>query len=181
MKKLLIALLILLPFTIFAQNRTKVAPPKKKEVKTFQFDSTTMKITYHDVISLPERSKERIYNRMKTFATDPKNIIKDDQANGIFAYSARYSVKYPSPMIGIMHSGTVNYEVTFKYKDNEYEFTVTNFIHKGQQGDGGELENKKPACDQYLLSPQGWGSIKNQAITQNEQLVKSIIATIRIP
>ncbi|MEY5048775.1 MAG: hypothetical protein RLZZ175_2134 [Bacteroidota bacterium] len=182
MKKLFAILLLALPFMVFAQGQhTKKAAPKGKVAKTFPIDSLTGKITYYDSASLAGRTKDQLHSRMKNLTADTKNIIKDDVAKGIFQYKGSVSVAYPSPMIGITHKGTVNYVVTFTYKEGFYEYKITEFIHKGAEADGGPLEGKNAACDKYILTGAGWAAIKTQTMAAMDALVPAIATTMKTP
>jgi hypothetical protein len=163
-----------------AQSKKKPAPVKPKPVSILPLDSITQKVTYSGTVVLEGRSKDNIYKRIQAFVADPAKIIKDDKT-GLYKYKGSIAVNYPSPTIGITHKGTVDYVVTFTYADGTYTYIITDFVHSSQSANGGHLESKFPECDRYILTPAGWGAIKQQTKEASEKLVETILTTMRMP
>ena len=125
-------------------------------------DSTTKKITYSEVVQVAGASKTDLYNRVKPLLKGCTSIT-DDKANGQYMGKCEFKVKYPSPMQGFPHEGTVNYSVNVGVKDGRYKYTITDIVHNSNRGNGGKLENAIPECGKYTLILPGWAAIKNTA------------------
>lgn len=180
MRKLIFVLLALLPLSLMAQSKKKPATAKPKPVSILPIDSITQKVTYSGTIELEGRTKDQLYKRIQTLVADPAKVKKDDKIS-TYSYKGTIAVNYPSPMIGIVHKGVVDYVVTINYADGKYTYIITDFIHSGEQANGGHLESKFAECDKYILSPQGWGEIKKQTKDASEKLVEAILTTMRMP
>lgn len=174
-------MLAILPLMANAQSKKKPAPAKAKPASILPIDSISQKVTYSGVFEMEGRTKEQLYKRIQTFVADPAKITKDDKVNGVYSYKGTIAVNYQSPMIGVRHNGVVDYTVTFTYSEGKYSYVITNFIHSGQQANGGHLESKFAECDKYILTGAGWHEIKLQTKTASEQLAESIHTTMKMP
>lgn len=148
-KQFTLIFLFLLSFNLFGQ----ILP----------VDSTTKKITYSDVIDVPGNTKDQLYLKAKNLGVSGSNVKADNKAEGTYVYSGQFKVKYPSPVKGMTHEGTVSYTFAVFLKDGKYKYVVTDLVHSSEKGNGGKLENSIPACNKYTLSLAGWSTIKNES------------------
>jgi hypothetical protein len=137
-------------------------------------DSTTKKVTYSEVISVNGATKDVLYSRAKNLNMIRENVKADNKAEGTYSYKGQIKVNYPAPQVGMKHNGTVNYLVTMFLKDGKYKYTISDFTHSSDKGNGGKLEGKLPECNKYVLTTAGWAEIKRQTDTHMKTLINNI-------
>src|SRR5436190_17424620 len=135
-------------------------------------DSTTKKITFSEAISVAGATKDQLYMRAKNLNMMRENVKVDNKADGTYSYKGQVKVSYPAPQVGMAHTGFVSYVVVIFVKDGKYKYTITDFIHTSDKGNGGKLEGKLPECNKYVLTPSGWAAIKKQTNDQMQVLIK---------
>lgn len=137
-------------------------------------DTATKKITYSEVVDVNGANKDVLYSRAKNLNMVRENVKVDNKTDGTYSYKGQLKVTYPAPQVGMKHNGVVNYVVTVFVKDGKYKYTITDFIHQSDKGNGGKLEGKLPECNKYVLTQAGWGEIKKQTNDNMEILIKNI-------
>jgi hypothetical protein len=141
-------------------------------------DSITKKISFTEVVNVKEATKDVLYTRAKNLNMLRDNVKVDNKADGTYSYKGKIKVSYPAPQVGMQHSGFVNYVVIIFVKDGKYKYTITDFTHESDKGNGGKLEGKLPECNKYVLTAAGWATIKKQTKENSERLIKSIKANM---
>ena len=141
-------------------------------------DSATQKVSFSEVVSVKEAKKDVLYARAKNLNMLRESVKVDNKTEGTYSYKGKTKVNYPAPQVGMQHSGFVNYTVTLFVKDGKYKYTITDFVHESDKGNGGQLEGKLPACNKYVLTAAGWSAIKKQAKENSETLIKNIKANM---
>ncbi|MBX9852185.1 MAG: DUF4468 domain-containing protein [Cytophagaceae bacterium] len=137
-------------------------------------DSTTKKVTFSEVVSVAGATKDQLYMRAKNLNMLRDNVKVDNKAEGTYSYKGSITVKYPAPHTGMSHTGTVSYVVTISVKDGKYKYTITDFVHTSDKGNGGKLEGNLPECNKFVLTTAGWATIKKQTKESMDKLVASI-------
>lgn len=138
-------------------------------------DEETKKITYTEVVDAPGSSKDDLYLRVKNLGITGTNVKADNKEEGTYVYTGQFGVKYPSPVKGMTHEGTVSYTFAVFLKDGKYKYVVTDLVHNSVKGNGGNLENTIPACNKYTLSMEGWAAIKNES----DKYIKNLIQNFK--
>jgi hypothetical protein len=110
-----------------------------------------------------------------------KGIKIDNKAEGIYSYVGDLTVTYPGPIKGKNDNGNVSYTLTIACKDGKYKITITDFIHTGKNGSGGELELKEPKCTKNALSLNSWALIRTQTDEKIIQLIRNIKTYMQQP
>lgn len=141
-------------------------------------DVETKKVTFTNVVDVSGATKDVLYTRAKNLNMLRDNIKVDNKAEGTYSYKGQINVNYPAPQVGMKHAGKVNYAVTIFVKDGKYKYTITDFVHSSDKGNGGKLEGKLPECNKYVLTLSGWNTIKSQTNESMEKLVSSIKANM---
>lgn len=137
-------------------------------------DSLTKKVTFSETVTVTGATKDVLYTRAKNLNMLRENVKADNKAEGTYSYKGQFKVNYPAPQVGMQHSGFVDYVVTVFVKDGKYKYTITNFVHTSDKGNGGKLEGKLPECNKYVLTAAGWGTIKKQTREKMDTLIKNI-------
>jgi hypothetical protein len=137
-------------------------------------DTTTKKITFSEVIPVAGANKDQLYSRAKNLNMLRENVKVDNKTEGTYSYKGQIKVTYPAPQVGMNHTGFVNYVVTMFVKDGKYKYTITDFVHTSDKGNGGTLEGKLPECNKYVLTVAGWNAIKKQTNDNMQILIKNI-------
>lgn len=137
-------------------------------------DAETKKVTFSDVVDVTGATKDELYSRAKNLNMLRDNVKVDNKAEGTYSYKGQIGVNYPAPQVGMKHNGVVKYVVTIFVKDGKYKYTISDFVHSSDKGNGGNLEGKLPACNKYVLTTAGWATIKRQTQENIEKLIASI-------
>lgn len=137
-------------------------------------DTATKKVTYSEVVEVPGATKDVLYTRAKNLNMLRENVKADNKTEGTYSYKGKVAVKYPAPQVGMQHSGFVNYVVTVFVKDGKYKYTISDFTHESDKGNGGKLEGKLPECNKFVLTANGWAAIKTQTDDAMKRLITSI-------
>ena len=145
------------------------------------YDSVSKKFIYSEVVELPQYKKDQLFMKAKDLNQLGKGIKVDNKAEGIYSYVGDLAVTYPGPVKGKNDNGNVAYTLTIACKDGKYKITITDFIHTGKNGSGGELELKEPKCTKNALSLNSWTLIKNQTNDKITQLIKNIKTYMQQP
>ncbi|MFL5729657.1 MAG: DUF4468 domain-containing protein [Cytophagaceae bacterium] len=145
------------------------------------YDSVSKKFIYTEVVELPQYKKDQLYMKAKDLNQLGKGVKIDNKAEGVYSYSGDLAVTYPGPVKGKNDNGNVSYILTIACKDGKYKITITDFVHTGKNGSGGELELKEPKCTKNALSLNSWASIKTQTNDKIRQLIKNIKTYMQQP
>lgn len=146
----------------------------------FPKDINTGKITYTDVVRIDSTTKkETFYSLAKQLCSTKENIKTDNPNEFTFVFKASVPVKYPSPIAGMNHSGSVEYIVTVMCKDGRYKYTITDFMHVSQTANGGHLEAAAAECGKHLLTNAGWAAIKKQTFEHMDKFVMQLKQNMR--
>jgi hypothetical protein len=145
------------------------------------YDSVSKKFIYSEVVELPQYKKDQLFMKAKDLNQLGKGVKIDNKAEGIYSYVGDLTVTYPGPVKGKNDNGNVAYTLTIACKDGKYKITITDFIHTGKNGSGGELELKEPKCTKNALSLSSWNLIKTQTNDKITQLIKNIKTYMQQP
>jgi hypothetical protein len=137
-------------------------------------DSLTKKVTFSEAVVVQGATKDVLYTRAKNLNMIRENVKADNKAEGTYSYKGQIKVTYPAPQVGMNHTGQVSYVVTMFVKDGKYKYTITDFIHTSDKGNGGKLDGKLPECNKYVLTLAGWTTIKKQTKESMDRLILSI-------
>ena len=173
MKKLIsIAIVILSSVSCFGQTIMPI-------------DSITNKITYQEVVELPNLTAEKLYLRAKEWFSSAfvsgKNVIDFDDNKGFkIIGKGTINIIFKNELGNVGDGGNVSFTLSLFFKDNRYKYIITDFIHEQSPGMtsrsaiGGHLENEKPACGKYLLPMKYWEKVHESTQIQIEQLILSL-------
>jgi hypothetical protein len=137
-------------------------------------DTVTKKVAFTGVETVSGGTVASLYARAKKLNVSGTNVLADKPADGIYSYKGSFPVKYQAPQPGLYHEGTVTYTVLIACKDGKYKYIITDLVHTSPKGNGGGLERSVPECNKYVLTPQGWGTIKGIAKVEMEKLIANI-------
>lgn len=146
MKKLLLAILLILPFYISAQENW----------------------VYSEVVEVKEATANDLYLRCKSwFATsfnDSRNVIVSDNIETGMIANVSFQVNFKSAMM--MRTGHVKLRMEIYFKEGRYKYELKDFTHEDTNGsnypsEGGSLSNVKPACGTINLTMRDWKIIKD--------------------
>lgn len=138
----------------------------------FPIDLETSKIVYTEVVKTDSTlKKEALFKLAQQLCSTTDNIKINSVDDCIFEYITQITVKYPSNIQGMNHSGTVEYTTNVTCRDGRYKYVITNFVHTSVKGNGGALENTSPDCGKHILTLAGWNTIKKQV---REQMPKTV-------
>jgi hypothetical protein len=168
MKNIYVILLSLISLTTYGQT-------------SMPYDSVSKKFLYSEVVDLQQYKKDQLFMKAKDLNQLGKGIKIDNKAEGIYSYVGDLAVTYPGPVKGKNDNGNVAYTLTISCKDGKYKITITDFIHTGKNGSGGELELKEPKCTKNALSLNSWALIKTQTNDKITQLIKNIKTYMQQP
>jgi len=161
MKVSFLILAIFLSFSAFCQN--------------LPIDSASHKITYTEVVDIPDAKKDQLYSLAKEwFARTYNSSQKVLQVQDLEAGKLIGKALSKSTLKGY-DAGYVKYTISVFVKDGKYKYEITDLAHeKGSStlGSGGALENSK-AGTMSIMGKQ-WASIKTQADDQMRTLVSSL-------
>lgn len=147
-------------------------------------DKSSGKAIFTDVISIDSVSAENIYNRAKLFVVNNYNSAKtvtdlsDDKLHSVIV-KAYTTTHFKSWAGGIFEAGGFNYTLKIYCKDGRYKYEISDLIHTGMydsqnSSSGGAIENVKPACGTMHISKGQWDYIKNDCISNIEELIKTL-------
>jgi hypothetical protein len=168
MKNVYLILLSLVSLTTYGQT-------------SMPYDSVSKKFLYSEVVELQQYKKDQLFVKAKDLNQLGKGIKIDNKAEGIYSYVGDLAVTYPGPVKGKNDNGNVAYTLTIACKDGKYKITITDFVHTGKNGSGGELELKEPKCTKNALSLNSWALIKTQTNDKITQLIKNIKTYMQQP
>lgn len=168
MKPLLLALL--LPISAMCQK----------------IDADTLSFNYTGVVQVDSIPAKTLQSRAKLFIAESfksaKDVIQLDDADaGVIVVKGNIAPVIKVPIIGRMQYGWVHFTAKIQVKDGKYKYTFSEFDHESHetnQGSGGDLGRKKPACGTFTMSEGQWRQIKgyanDRAIALAGQLEKSM-------
>lgn len=141
-------------------------------------DEGTGKATYMKVMEIGDVTAVEAKTVIKKWAANQATFsTTTDEASKTF-YKGRYKVNYPAPKGGISHAGNVSYTLQFFYKDGKFRYILTDLIHSGKYGSGGDLENKEPKDGYGKITERAWNMITQQTIEQAEKMVEEFTKAI---
>lgn len=127
MKRILLLLLVCLPFLGVAQKGAPVLP----------IDKETGRIIYTEVVPVDSATtQQELFSRgrewfAKAYKNSNKVIQLEDKENGKLLGKALMQVY--DKTLGISHeSGYMNYTIALYMKNGRYKYEITNFHHTGQ-------------------------------------------------
>ncbi|WMJ75219.1 DUF4468 domain-containing protein [Cytophagaceae bacterium ABcell3] len=142
-------------------------------------DEETGKVMFSEVVPVDNNNQKDLFTKARNVGSSKKeDILKDDEAEGIFKTKGKFGVKYPSPMRGMMHDGTVSYTLSIMVKDGRYKYEITDFEHSSPKASGGKLESKLPECGKYTLTESGWSTIKKETKKEVEGIIENLKAAM---
>ncbi|MCK9203427.1 MAG: DUF4468 domain-containing protein [Bacteroidales bacterium] len=159
----------------------------------FPYDTATGIITYTEVVQVPGKTKDEIYFASKTFIAttfrSAKDVIQlDDKENGELIVKGNFKECVGMSMRSWGNCDQiVSFTLNIQTKDGRFKYKIDNFQHESYArdlGNGGDLENEKPACGFILFSAGKWKDIKNQTCDKVTQLIselKESITTLKTP
>lgn len=155
-------------------------------------DPESKKITYTEVVEVPDAKKEDLYARgatwfAKSYGSSKAVLQLSDKEVGTLIGKAVTEVSFKNPPMGSRYGGIVNYTITVQVKEGKYKYTITDFYHDSgidtMIASGGPLENEKKPKGGTLrgLSGQGgfptqkqWEQIKENAGQNMLVLIESL-------
>lgn len=161
MKRLMLFILLILPFCVSAQDNW----------------------VFSEVVEAKDASAKDLYMRCKswfdTSFKDSRNVlVSDNVETGIIA-NASMPVNFKSGIM--MRSIYIKFRMEVYFKDNRYKFEFKDFYHENPTNkqyplEGGSLTNVKPACGTMMFTMKDWGKVKE--ITQTE--TASLLAALKL-
>jgi len=148
--RLILITLLLIPCFCFAQD------------VQFPINPATQKIEYTDLVKVDSTlTSDELYARARSwFATAFKsanNVIQmEDKSTGIIIGKGNISIPATSLQVGSIVSFTIKIQV----KKGRYKYWVNDLVHTSPHGDGGSLENEKPAWG-WAMMKKAWVQIKD--------------------
>ena len=148
-------------------------------------DSNTYRITYQQVVELPNLKSEELYLKAKEWFSNAfvrgKSVIDLDDDKGFkIIGKGTVNITFKNELGNIGDGGNVSFKISLFFKDNRYKYIITDFIHEQSPGMtsrraiGGPLESEKPACGRYLLPMKYWERVHEDTQSQIEQLILSL-------
>jgi hypothetical protein len=146
-------------------------------------DKNSGKTIFTEVISLDSVSAENMYNRARLFVVNnfnsAKNVtdLSDDKSHSIVLKA--YTTTHFKSWAGLFEAGGFNYTLKIYCKDGRYKYEISDLIHTGiydaqNNSSGGAIENEKPACGTMHISKGQWDYIKNDCVSNIEELIKTL-------
>lgn len=171
MKKLsLSALLLLFCIVSFAQEAQFPINPK------------TNKIEYTAIVNVDSTvTSDELYTRARSwFATAFKsanNVIQmDDRSTGTIIGKGNFAIRPSTYQIGSRISFTIKIQV----KNGRYRYLVNDLSHTSPHGDGGNLENEKPAWG-WAMMKRAWVEIKDNTSIIIPEFIASLNEQMKKP
>lgn len=159
MKKLLLAILLILPFCISAQENWM----------------------FSEVVEVKDASANDLHLRCKSwFATsfkDSRNVLVSDNIETGMIANASIQVNFKSAMM--MRTGHVKFRMEIYFKEGRYKYELKDFTHEDTNGsnypgEGGSLTNEKPSCGTISMTMRDWKIIKEITGGEVTALIESL-------
>ncbi|MBL4658258.1 MAG: DUF4468 domain-containing protein [Flavobacteriales bacterium] len=137
-----IALVLLLTVsTSFAQKRKKNEEPPKVEAPTFKISEKTKKAVYNEVVQQKGTvgaTYDKVFAWANKFYKAPSNVLrKKERDNGLLVAKGRFYLNYTEPETGTKkRAHTMEYDLTFNFKEDRYRYEITNIIYKSTSYQG---------------------------------------------
>lgn len=166
MKKLLLAILLIIPFCISAQETW----------------------VYSEVVEVKDATANDLYLRCKSwFATsfkDSRNVLVSDNVETGMIANASIQVNFKSAMM--MRTGNVKFRMEIYFKEGRYKYELKDFTHEDTNGsnypgEGGSLSNAKPACGTINLAMRDWKTIKDITSSEVTGMIESLKIKMKSP
>lgn len=151
-----------------------------QEKISMPIDSATGKVVYTEIVYVESKTKDELYLNGKewlanTFKSSKEVIDMDDKEAGQIIGKGLFVVSLNGDW------GYIHFTVALYFKDGRYKYEIKNISHENPKsssrsglGDGGAVENEKPACGKMLMSKKQWEKIKVNA----DSNIKNLIADL---
>ncbi len=164
-----VCLILALQSTLFGQRGKK-----ELEVPQLPMDSSTMQITYREVVEIGGTQAE-LFKRFTDWVPvqyKTTSVIKAaDEASGKIEIASRVRI-YGTAKDGTKTmSGLVNYDLTVEVKDGRYRYTFTRFAIKAQS-----FQPIEPWLD---ATQKEWFPARYDNLREVDQQIKEIIASLK--
>ncbi|MDY0216281.1 MAG: DUF4468 domain-containing protein [Bacteroidales bacterium] len=164
-----ISLFLALQSNLFAQ-RSK----KEPEAPQMPMDSTSMQITYREVVEV-KGTKAELFARFTEWVQShykTSSVIKNaEEESGLVEVSSRVKI-YGTAKDGTkIMSGLVNYNLTMELKDGRYRYTFTRFSLKAQA-----FQPIEPWLDQ---TKKEWFPARFDNLREVDEQIKEIIVSLK--
>lgn len=169
MKTILITLLMI-PSLAFTQETQ------------FPINPETHKIEYTDLVKVDSTlTSNELFTRARewiavTFKSANSVIQMEDKGSGIIIGKGNISIPKTSLQVGSIVSFTIKIQV----KNGRYKYWVNDLVHTSPYGNGGGLENEKPAWG-WAMMKKAWVQIKDRASIAIPEFIASLNEQMKKP
>jgi len=139
-KAALIAIAMLVSVSVsFAQKKKEPVI----EIPEFAIDEKTEMVVYNEVVQ-QKGTKGALYDKALAWAMkyykNPSNVLREkDKENGSLVAKSRFYTYYTDPKKGTKtRMGTIEYTLTFSFKEGRYRYEITKINFKAQSYQGVE-------------------------------------------
>ncbi|MBL4755781.1 MAG: DUF4468 domain-containing protein [Flavobacteriales bacterium] len=139
-KTLVIAITLLI--SVSSSNAQKKKAPVI-EIPEFAIDETTKLVVYNEVVQ-QKGTKGELYDKALAWAMkfykSPSNVLRErDKENAKLVARSRFYTFYTDPKKGTKtRMGTIEYTLTFAFKEGRYRYEITKINYKAQSYQGVE-------------------------------------------
>ncbi len=143
------------------------------------------KLTYSEVIELPGKSKDQLYDQAKqwfieTYKDASEVIQNDDKAGGTIMGKALLSYNSNIYVGSAGTKGVIRYTIQISFKDGKYKYELTNFIHEGATFDFGTITTDDECPYKIKGGTKNWNNkVWNDIKMQIDEYSRNFIGDLK--